>query len=132
MKKNFLFIFIIFALITYLSQNSTANKIEEFSNDAQCLSAVKRICGSLPKVNTAAVLSKNKSILCGVETDNKENISKDDVYRILKDIFPSAKEIRLEINTKRAEDIMELSYFGASNLNKKYISLRFNFLISED
>lgn len=132
MKKNFLFIFIIFALITYLSQNSTANKIEGFSNDAQCLSAVKRICGSLPKVNTAAVLSKNKSILCGVETDNKENISKDDVYRILRDIFPSAKEIRLEINTKRAEDIMELSYFGASNLNKKYISLRFNFLISED
>lgn len=141
MKKRFwiflTFLFLIFTIIHYPSKSSPvfygeAGEIEEFSNDEQCLNAVRRLSSAFPELNSAAVLSREDNILCGITTDDNIQISEDLVCAVIYDIFPDAENIRLEINSVRAEDIMELSYADIYGIKEKYISLRFDFLISED
>lgn len=138
MKKIFILVLILILTIIYIPQKTYPvfdeenNSIEEFSNDEKCLGAVRRISSAFSEINTASVLSKKTSVLCGITTDNNSSISEADINRILSEIFFEAKEIKIEINTKRAEDIMELSYLGLSTIKEKYISLRYDFLISED
>jgi len=137
MKKIF-FILILFLTILYIPQKTHPvfygedNLIEEFSNDEKCLRAVRRISSAFQEVNTVSVLIKKNSCLCGITTDNKISISEEKVKVILYDIFPQIENIKLEINNKRADDIMELSYLSSGPVKQKYISLRFDFLISED
>ena len=139
MKKIFLIliVFLIFSII-YIPQkanlafNHESDHIEEFFNDEQCLNAVKLISASFPTINTVSVLQKKNSCLCGITTSDNNTISKSAIEKILYETFPKTKFIRLEINSDRAEDILELSYFASSALKEKYISLRYDFLISED
>lgn len=137
MKKIF-FVLILFLTILYTPQKlhpvffGENNLIEEFSNDEKCLSAVRRISSAFQEVNTISLLVKKNSCLCGITTDNKISISEESVENILYEMFPQIKEIRLEVNNKRADDIMELSYLSSGLVKQKYISLRFDFLISED
>lgn len=141
MKKFFLLIFVFLFLISAIINSSSIsypvfqgeiNPMEEFSNDEQCLNAVRRLSSFFPAINSAAVLNKNKSVLCGISTGNKSELSKAEIEQVIYNIFPEIKALRIEINTKRADDIMELSYLSKSSVKKKYISSRFDFLISED
>ena len=138
MKKIFILILILIIIIIYIPQKTYPvfdeenNSIEEFSNDEKCLNAVRRISAAFAEINTASVLSKKASVLCGITTDNNSAVSEADINKVLSEIFFERNNIKIEINTKRAEDIMELSYLSLSNMKEKYISLRYDFLISED
>ena len=136
MKKIFLIIFLTFLFLCFSQKTYPYSKedvaIEEFSNDPQCLNTVNMINESFLNTNTVAVLSKDQSVLVGISTDKNAEISKEQIEKIVYKHFPVVKKLKIEVNTKRAEDIMELSYFSSGSLKKRYISLRFDFLISED
>ena len=139
MKKFFLIFLIIFIFsITYILQRCTPVfsdeniNTEEFSNDEDCLTVAKSIASDFPAINTISLLRKKNSCLCGITTDDSSVISKTAIEKILYEVFPKTKYLKLEINTDKAENIIELSYFASSSLKEKYISLRYDFLMSED
>ena len=132
MKKKFLifltFLFLIFTIISFPQKTypvfyGETGEIEEFSNDEQCLNAVRRLSSAFPELNSAAVLSRERTVLCGITTDDDIQLSEDLVRAVIYDIFPDAEKIKLEINSARAEDIMELSYADIYGIQEKYISL---------
>lgn len=140
--KKFLLIILYFFILFYSLNNTSQksypvfqnelNTLEEFSNDENCLKAVRKLSTFFPSINSVAVSSKNKDVLCGISTDNKNTLSEENIKKVLYNIFPETKNLRIEINTKRAEDIIELSYLSKGAVKKKHISSRFDFLISED
>lgn len=139
MKKFYLILTIIFIFsATYILLRCTPVfsdeniYTKEFSNDEDCLSVARRIAADFPVVNTISVLRNKDSCLCGITTDNNSVILKTAVEKILYEVFPKTKNLKLEVNTDKAEDIIELSYFASSRLKEKYIFLRYDFLISED
>lgn len=140
MKKIFFIIFILilaFILLNFVNKtqlvsNQDDGTIYNYANDNDCNSAANRIAAAFQNINSIAVLKKNTSLLCGIELNGQNNIPEDEIKEILYDIFPDTKELRLEINSKTADDILELSYLGNSDIKKKYLSLRFDFLMSKD
>ena len=106
---------------------------EKYSNDVLCDKIENKIF-LLDNVKIGAVAKKDNNVLCGILCD--EYVSEEDLENMknyIKDAvvfeFPKAEEIIVEINTQKARDIAELSYYSAKNMSKKQLLKRFDYLL---
>ncbi len=99
-------------------------------NDERNMQTVRSI-SKLEGVSEVALLSRNKTVLAGILIDKKEMAEAiyNEAFTMVSEKFPDAKKIVLEIDSDKALDIIELSYYIGGDLKDRILVKRFNYLI---
>lgn len=100
-------------------------------NSEKNMHAVRSI-SMLEGVCEVAVLSRGDGVLAGILLDKKElgETIYNEAIKIISESFPEAEKIVLEIETDKALDIIELSYYIGTDLKDAVLVQRFNYLLS--
>lgn len=123
MKKLCCFVLIILLITVVLSANYGNIR----GNNKRCIDAARRISG-LNGVDAVAVLKLQDRILAGIRLDKDDAAISNKIRSILNGLFPNARNLQIEVSNSKAEQIIELSYFADSDMQKNIIEGRFEFL----
>ena len=123
MKKLCCFILIIVLITVVFSANYGSIR----GNNKRCMDAAQRI-SNLNGIDAVAVLKRQDRILAGIRLDKEDAAISNKVRSILNGLFPNIKEFQIEVSNGKAEQIIELSYFADSDMQKSVIDGRFEFL----
>lgn len=96
-------------------------------NNKRCIDAAQRI-SNLGGVDAVAVLKLQDRILAGIRLDKEDTAISNQISSILNGLFPNAKDLQIEVSNSKAEQIIELSYYADSDMQKNIIDGRFEFL----
>ncbi len=102
----------------------------ERGNDLVHIEIARSLSG-LEGVKDAAVLSCEGGVLAGVrilEEADAESI-RGQAERLLKESFSEKMRLRLEVGGKGAEDIVDLSRYLETKMDKRVLKKRFEFLV---
>ena len=91
-----------------------------------------RSISRLEGVREVALLSRGDGVLAGILLDKKEQHETvyNEAMRLISQNFPQTEKIVLEIETDKALDIIELSYYIGTDLKDTVLIQRFNYLLS--
>lgn len=123
MKKLCCFILTILLITVVLS----ANYGDVRGNNKRCIDAAERI-SNLGGVDSVAVLKMQGRILAGIRLDKEDAVISNKIKSILNGVFPDIKDFQIEVSNSKAEQIIELSYFADSDMQKSILDGRFEFL----
>ena len=106
------------------------NGTERYNNEEN-MRAVRSI-SRLEGVREVALLSRGDGVLAGILLDKKEQHETvyNEAMRLISQNFPQTEKIVLEIETDKALDIIELSYYIDTDLKDAVLIQRFNYLLS--
>ncbi len=124
----------IFVFIMLCTTARAARKYDvERGNDKKHINAARQI-SALEGVDTAAVLSYDGRVLVGITL-----ISEADkgyvcgwAEEMLKSSFPRAKKLRIFTDDENARNVVELSLCLETDMKKKLLMQRFDFLIGQN
>ncbi len=122
--KKFCCLVLVIVLITVVF---SANSGNTRGNNKRCIDAAQRI-SNLDGVDAVAVLKLEDRILAGVRLDRENMATTNKIKSILNGLFRSSKDLQIEVSNSKAEQIIELSYFADSDMQKNVIKGRFEFL----
>ena len=129
-KRIFLTVFVLIMLC--LTARAAKKYDEERGNDKTHIDAARQI-SALDGVDGAAVLSKDGRVLVGIthlsEADAEYINAK--ANEILKNIFPKAVEFSIFSGDKNAASVVELSLCLETDMKKKLLVQRFDFLMEQ-
>lgn len=128
MKKIFVIVFAALFLsiaIIYGESGTVRYNSDKNMNTVRSISGIEGVC-------EVAVLSRGNSVLAGILLDKKEfdETIYNEAMRIISESFPETEKIVLEIETDKALDIIELSYYIGTDLKDAVLVQRFNYLMS--
>lgn len=123
MKRLCCFALIILLITVALSANSGNVR----GNNKKCIDAAQRI-SALHGVDAVAVLKLQNRILAGIRLDIENPETSNKIKSILNGLFPNSKDLQIEVSNNKAEEIIELSYFADSDMQRNIIEGRFEFL----
>lgn len=136
--KNTLLCSVLIALIAYSVRYSgsadekAGNKSGSVScNDEASLNAALSIA-DLGHVDEAAVLNRGKCVIVGILPDGTE--TRDELCMAAREIimreFPRAKKVIVAVDDDTALDVIELAYYIDTELDRRTLVKRFNYLIN--
>lgn len=127
MRKAFKGICVVFLLLQLLIYGEMGT--ERYNNEKN-LHVVRKI-SKLEGVCEVAVLNRGKGVLVGIRLDEetKYDMIYNETMRIISDEFPKSKKVMLEIETDKALDIIELSYYIGTDIKNRVLTQRFNQLL---
>lgn len=130
-KRIFLTVFIFITLC--LTVQGAKWYDEERGNDKAHIDVARQI-SSLEGVDSAAVISREGSVLAGIIllNDADEGYVGQWAEEMLKTTFPQAKEFKVFMGDENASDVVELSFCVETDINKKLLMKRFDFLMGKD
>lgn len=123
MKKLCCFILVILLITVAFAANSGNVR----GNNKRCIDAAQRI-SNLNEVDEVAVLKLQNRILAGIRLNRENPAISNKIKSILRGLFPNVKDLQIEVSNNKAEQIIELSYFADSDIQKNVIEGRFEFL----
>ena len=139
-KKRCIYVIVLFAVVTIIIrgisiQKATAvfdaetNHASEKFNSGKNLNAARQI-SIIEGVQEAAVLSRNGNVIAGVIIKNGEtgNEQLNKIENILRQTFGKNASIKIALNSEKAYDVIELSYYISSNISNRKLIRRFNYL----
>ncbi len=129
-KKIFVTIFIL--IILCVSARAARKYDVERGNDKKHIDAARQI-SVIEGVESAAVLSCDGRVLAGIrllsEVDGEEIFASAEA--VLKNTFPKAKEFSIFTDDENARKVVELSLCLETNMKKKLLLQRFDFLMEQ-
>ncbi len=128
MKKFFVIIcaaLFLSAAIIYGESGTERYNSEENMRAVRSISCLEGVC-------EVAVLSRGDGVLAGILLDKKElsETIYNEAMRLISESFPKMEKIVLEIESDKALDIIELSYYIGTDLKDAVLIQRFNYLLS--
>ena len=128
--KNFIYSFLLIVLLAVWMTAFGENTVFERSNHKKCIETARRI-GENQSVVNAAVLKRQGAVIMGITAEDAGAELPSLAEGIARQMFPGAKEVYAQVNSKLAEDIIELSYYVDSGMNEDIQKGRFDFLKGE-
>ena len=139
-KKRYIYIIVLFAVVTIILRgiaiqkasavfNAETSRTSEKFNSGKNLNAARQI-SIIDGVQEAAVLSRNGNIIAGIIIKNGEtgNEQLNKIENILRQTFGKNASIKIALNSEKAYDVIELSYYISSNISSRKLIRRFNYL----
>ncbi len=129
-KKNFVIVFVL--IILCLSVQAAKWQNAERGNDKAHIDAARHI-SSIEGVKWAAVLSCDGRVLAGITLlpGADKGYVGEWAEEFLKTDFADAKKIRIFTGDENARDVAELSFCIETDMNRKLLKKRFDFLVEQ-
>lgn len=130
-KKFFVIVFVL--IILCVSAQAARRYDIERGNDKKHLDAARQI-SAIEGVNSAAVLSHQGRVLAGITLlpESDKFFVGEWVDTILKTTFPKAGDFVVFIEDQNAKSVVELSFCIDTDMNKKLLKQRFDFLMEQN
>ncbi len=132
--KKFYLIMVAFAFIIILFSEKGANVNSsggsERFNDSESMNAAREIA-TINGVTEVAVLQRSGRIIAGILSEGDAHLTKMSAEKILKKRFPNAVSRAAFVEDDEALDIIELSYYIDSGVERKILKKRFNYLVGK-
>lgn len=132
--KRFIVLLCASILIFSAAKSMENEEIYKNSNSDFCRKIEEKIFLK-DNIETAAVVEMDKNVLCGIlctDTELPEGdilILKKYIYDAVCDEIKNLKKVKIEINSKTAKNIAELSYYAGMEMKKRAVCGRFNYLM---
>ena len=132
MKKR-IFLTVLICVMLCLTVRAARRYDIERGNDKKHLEAARQI-SAIEGVNSAAVLSHKGRVLVGITLlpESDKSFVGEWVDTILKTTFPKAGDFVVFIEDKNAKSVVELSFCIDTDMNKKLLKQRFDFLMEQN
>ncbi len=129
MKRKTFFLIITACVLVLQSVSASRRMAEQRGNDLTHIQAAQEI-DNIVGVEAASVITRNDCVLVGItlfKGADKKDVGNRAKQIVLKN-FSASENCKIFVGNKKAEDVIELSLYIDSDMDKKILEKRFDYI----